>query len=194
MASSSAGEPIQKLIQPPVKEPTEDPPEQFTDDITMPDADSTERPIEDLVKEPPEDTPMTESNPTDPESKVSPEGHLAPEPSKETSPSLEEKSKNLTIETNSSTTSPFTETEDPQSSPSKDAGTQETAGTSPGDGQSTRPKRKRINLADIGPVWDVEPPYKAATEAEKNDWIGFCEIESEPVCCPLTTDTLANLP
>jgi hypothetical protein len=194
MGSSSTEEPIQELIQTPAKEFTEDAPEQTTDDTTMPDADSTERPVEYLAEGRPEDTPMTESNPTDPVSKVSPDGHLTSEPSKERSPSLEEKSKNLTIETNSSTTtSPFTETDDLQSSPSKDVGTQETLGTPPEDGQSTRSKRKRINLADIGPVWDVEPPYKAATEAEKNDWIGFCEIESEPVCVLWTIKTLANL-
>jgi hypothetical protein len=109
-----------------------------------------------------------------------PEGTPLPEPLKEPSPSLEEKSKNLTLETNSSSTTPPLRTGgDLPPSPPKETGNREDASDN---GGSTRPKRKRTTLVDTGSTWDFEPPYEAATEVEKNAWAGFCEIESEPVC------------
>jgi ubiquitin carboxyl-terminal hydrolase L5 len=40
-------------------------------------------------------------------------------------------------------------------------------------------KRKRDVVPDIPPI-HFEPPYSAATEHEKSNWGGFCEIESDP--------------
>jgi hypothetical protein len=185
---------------------TSETPNECQSSATINNAEETPAVIEDptAVKEQfgpetiavPEEAPKTPSLPTDepkeaekvpndPEIEASPdrtppEGTPLPEPLKEPSPSLEEKSRNLTLETNSSSTTPPLNTGgDLLHSPPKDTGNQEDASEN---GHSARPKRKSTALVDTGSTWDFEPPYEAATEVEKNAWAGFCEIESEPVC------------
>jgi len=53
-------------------------------------------------------------------------------------------------------------------------------------------KRKRITKLDCATTQDFDPPYKAATTEEKNEWKGFCEIESDPVCDVNLQITLGN--
>jgi hypothetical protein len=45
---------------------------------------------------------------------------------------------------------------------------------------STR-KRKRTAKVEAYATDGLDPPYHAATDEEKRNWKGFCEIESDPV-------------
>jgi ubiquitin carboxyl-terminal hydrolase L5 len=43
------------------------------------------------------------------------------------------------------------------------------------------PRNKRRRLTDPLDEQNASDIYKPASELEKNNWNGFCEIESEPV-------------
>jgi hypothetical protein len=62
----------------------------------------------------------------------------------------------------------------------------------------TDSKRKRVASTNGNTTIESnpEPPYPAATDEEKREWQGFCEIESDPVSLtlPMLLDDKHYLP